>query len=155
MLTVDGGTARVVLEMTDSARVGWAEYLDEAERNRRAAAALGLVRTPEQNGGQSIRVLGARRIVLAFDPTTDDPDLVRTVIMLLRTAALAASTRRGADQLETAEEKITEAVAQLEKLDDVKKTAGSIQKNALKIESACTEITSEHPAAAVRRVWPH
>lgn len=142
VLTADGGAARVVLEMTDSARVGWSEYLDEAERNRRAAAALGLVRTAEQNGGQSIRVLGARRIVLAFDPTTDDPDLVRTVVMLLRTAALAATTRRGADQLETAEEKITEALAQLEKLDDVKKTAGSIQKNALKIESSCTAITS-------------
>ena len=59
LLTVDGGAARVVLEMTDSARAGWAEYLDEAERNRQAAAALGLVRTAEQNGGQSIRVLGS------------------------------------------------------------------------------------------------
>jgi hypothetical protein len=142
VLTVDGGAARVVLEMTDSARTGWAEYLDEAERNRQAVAALGLVRTAEQNGGQSIRLLGARRIVLAFDPMSDNPDLVRTVVMLLRTAALAALSRRGAGQMATAEEKIIEAVSQLERLDDVKKTAGSIQKNALKIESACTGITS-------------
>ncbi|MCH9730851.1 MAG: Fis family transcriptional regulator [Actinomycetia bacterium] len=142
VLTVDGGATRVVLEMTDSARAGWAEYLDEAERNRQAAAALGLVRTAEQNGGQSIRVLGTRRIVMAFDPTSDDPDLVRTVVMLLRTAALAATTRRGADQLDTAEEKVNEALAQLEKLDDVKKTAGSIHKNAVKIETSCTAITS-------------
>lgn len=80
--------------------------------------------------------------MLAFDSTADDPDLVRTVVMLLRTAALAATTRRGADQLETAEEKITEALAQLEKLEDVKQTACSIQNNALKIESSCTAITS-------------
>jgi hypothetical protein len=142
LLTVDGGAARVVIEMTDSARAGWVEYLDEAERNRHAGAALGLVRTPDQNGGQSIRVLGGRRIVLAFDPTSDDPDLVRTVVMLLRTAALAAATRRGAQQLATAEEKITEAVAQLDKLDDVKKAAGTIHKNADKIESGCTAINS-------------
>ncbi|WP_319431578.1 Fis family transcriptional regulator [Mycobacterium sp. RTGN5] len=142
VLTVDGGAARVVLEMTDSARTGWAEYLNEAERNRQAVAALGLVRTTDQNGGQSIRVLGPRRIVLAFDPMSDDPDLVRTVLMLLRTAALAAQSRRGAPQMATAEEKITEAVAQLERLEDVKKTAGSIQKNAMKIESSCTGITS-------------
>ena len=65
LLTIDGGAARVVIEMTDSARVGWTAYFDEAERNRVAAAALGLVRTAEQNGGRSIRVLGPRRIVLA------------------------------------------------------------------------------------------
>ncbi|CAM3591353.1 Fis family transcriptional regulator [Mycobacterium frederiksbergense] len=142
LLTVDGGTARVVLEMTDSARGGWAEYLDEAERNRHAAASLGLVRTPDQNAGQSIRVIGSRRIVLAFDPTVDDPDLVRTVVMLLRTAALAASTRRGAEQLSTAEEKISEAVTQLDRIDDIKKAAGSIHKNADKIETSCTAVTS-------------
>ncbi|OPX07972.1 Fis family transcriptional regulator [Mycobacterium sp. AT1] len=142
LLTIDGGTARVVIEMTDSARAGWSEYFGEAERNRQAAASLGLVRTPEQNGGQSIRVLGARRIVLAFDPATDDPELVRTILMVLRTSAVAAASRHGAQQLATAEEKIAEAVVHLDKIDDVKKTAGSIQKNAVKIESACTGIYS-------------
>jgi hypothetical protein len=142
LLTVDGGLARVVIEMTDSARGGWTEYLDEAERNRQAASSLGLVRTAEQNGGRSIRVLGSRRIVLAFDPTSDDPDLVRTVVLLLRTAALAASTRRGAEQLSTAEEKITAAVAQLDRVDDIKKAANSIHKNADKIETGCTAVTS-------------
>lgn len=142
LLTVDGGTARVVIEMTDSPRSGWSEYFGEAERNRQAAASLGLVRTVEQNGGQSIRVLGARRIVLAFDPATDDPELVRTILMVLRTAALATASRHGAQQLATAEEKITEAVVQLDKIDDVKKIAGSIQKNAVKIEGACTGIIS-------------
>jgi hypothetical protein len=142
VLNIDGGAARVVIEMTDSARAGWAEYFDEAERNRLAGAALGVVRTTEQNGGRSIRVLGARRIVLAFDPGADDPDLVRTVVMLLRTAALAAATRRGEHQIATAEEKITDAIAQLAKLDEVKKTAGSIQKSATKVESVCTEINS-------------
>lgn len=142
LLTVDGGLARVVIEMTDSARAGWTEYLDEAERNRQAAASLGLVRTTDQNGGRSIRVLGSRRIVLAFDPTSDDPDLVRTVVLLLRAAAVAAATRRGAEQLSTAEEKITAAVAQLDRIDDIKKAASSIHKNADKIETGCTAVTS-------------
>jgi len=142
VFTIDGGAARVVIEMTDSARVGWTEYFDEAERNRLSGAALGLVRTAEQNGGRSIRVLGPRRIVLAFDPGSDDPELVRTIVMLLRTAALAATTRRGAHQIATAEEKITQAMAQLNTLDDVKKTACAIQKSATKIETSCTGITS-------------
>ena len=140
VLTLGDGTARVVIEMTDSAREGWAEYLDEAERNRRATAALGLVRTPEQNGGQSIRVLGGARIVLAFDPECDDPVLLRTVVMLVRTVALASARREGAQQIATAEEKIAEALRQLDKIDEVKKSAGSIQRSATKIESSCTSI---------------
>ena len=60
--------------MTDSARTGWTDYLDEAERNRDAVARLGLVRTAEQNGGPPIRASGPRRIVMAFDPGTDDPE---------------------------------------------------------------------------------
>ena len=78
--------------------------------------------------------------MLAFDPDSDDPELLRTGVMLLRTAAIAAATRRGAHQIATAEEKITEAVVQIEKLDEVKKTASSIQKNATKIENSCTGI---------------
>lgn len=142
VLTVNGGAARVVIEMTDSPRDRWTEYFDEAERNRQAGASLGVVRKAEQNGGQSIRVLGPRRIVFAFDPASDDPELVRTVVMLLRTSALAAASRTGSHQIATAEEKVSEALDQLTKLDEVKKAAGSIQKNATKIESSCTVINS-------------
>jgi signal transduction histidine kinase len=142
VVSVDGGAARVVIEVTDSAREGWAEYLDEAERNRGCAASLGIVRTPAQNARQSIRVIGARRIVMAFDPEHDDPDLLRTVVMLLRTSAIAATRRQGEHQIATAEEKIGQAIDQLGKIDEVKKTAGSIQKNATKIESACTGISA-------------
>ncbi len=79
---------------------------------------------------------------MAFDPTSDDPDLVRTVVMLLRTAVVAASTRRGAEQLSTAEEKNAEAVAQLDRIDDIKKAAASIHKSAEKIETSCTTVSS-------------
>jgi len=142
VLSINDDTTRVVIEMTDSGREGWPEYLREAERNRQAAAALGLVRTADQNAGRSIRVLGSRRVVMAFDPETDDPNLLRTAVLLLRTVALAATTRRGADHIASAEEKITEAVTQLEKLEEIKKVAGSIQKNAGKVESTCTGMNS-------------
>ena len=142
VLTVDDGVARVVVEMSDSPRVGWGEYLEEAERNREAAASLGLVRTAAQNGDRSIRVLGRRRIVMAFDPHNDDPELLRTAVMLLRTAAIAAASRNGANEIATAEEKITEAITQLTKIDEVKKLAGSIQKSANKIDGECTNLNT-------------
>ncbi|GEP37515.1 hypothetical protein NPS01_11780 [Nocardioides psychrotolerans] len=142
LLSVDGQAARVVIEMTDSARANWGDYLEEAERNRGASASLGVVRTPDQNSGHSIRVLGQRRVVVAFNPDEDDPEVLRTVTLLLRTVAIAASVRTGEAEIDTAEEKINEAVAQLEKIDAIKKTAGSIQKGAAKIETECTSITT-------------
>lgn len=77
VLSVDGAV-NVVIEATDSKRTSWNNYLEEAERNRVALASLGLVRSPEQLGGQSVQTIGARRIVMAFDPDTDDAALLRT-----------------------------------------------------------------------------
>lgn len=79
-------------------------------------------------------------MVLAFDPECDDPALLRTVVMLLRTMTLASTRREGAQQIATAEEKIAEALRQLDKIEDVKKAAGSIQRSATKIESSCNSI---------------
>lgn len=142
VLTVDGGAARVVVEVTDSKRDGWGAYFDEAERNRQADAAVGLVRSAEQNCGETIRVLGKRRIVLAFDPLNDDSDLLRTIVMLLRASALTAANRSGAHEIATAEEKITAAVEHLSGIADIKKTASAIGTNALKIEKSCGAVYS-------------
>src|SRR5690606_32437021 len=111
VLTVNGGQARVVVEMHDSTdRRVWHDYLDEAERNREAAASIGIVRDASQNQGQVIRVLGARRLVTAFDPTVDEVDPLRTVVHLMRTAALPATARRDTEGLDTAEENVTAAL---------------------------------------------
>lgn len=142
VLIVTGQAARVVLEMTDSPRGSWGDYLDEAERNRGAAAALGIVRIPEQNGGQVLRVLGPRRIVMAFDPAVDDPELVRTVVLLLRAAAITAAVGAGSGDAEiaAANERIAAAIEHLERLDDIRKSAGTITKQVTSIESSCTLI---------------
>ncbi|WP_166846061.1 Fis family transcriptional regulator [Isoptericola sp. BMS4] len=143
VLHVDGGTARVVVETTDSARRHWGPYLEEAERNRDAAAALGVVRTPEQNDGHVIRLIGARRFVIAFDPENGDVGLLRTVVQLLRTAALAATRSTGDQEIDTANEKVTSAVARLGALDTIKSTAEQIGTKAAKIERGCDKIQTE------------
>jgi hypothetical protein len=149
VLTVNAGAAPVVLEMADLARAGWTGYLDEVERNRDAIASLGLVRTGDQNGGQAVRVIGAQRVVLAFDPENDDPDLLRTVVMFLRTVAITTSARKGSHQVATAEEKIREALTQLVKIDSVKKLSAAIQKSASRIDGEC-QPELEYPPTARR-----
>ncbi|MBK8468232.1 MAG: hypothetical protein IPL45_00085 [Actinomycetales bacterium] len=141
VLTVSGGAARVVVEMHDSTdgRL-WNDYLAEAERNREAAASIGIVRHPGQNKGQTIRVLGSRRVVLAFDPASDDSDLLRTVVQLMRVSALAASSRRDVEGLETAEEQITAAVGLLDRINKIRTASGSIRKGADAIDTECNTV---------------
>lgn len=93
VLAIPGGDARLVFEMTDSPRSVWSDYLKEAEENRGAHASLGLVRCTAQLPGGPILTLGPRRVVMVFDPETDDVHLLRCVVQLLRTAALSAATR--------------------------------------------------------------
>ncbi|TQM63815.1 Fis family transcriptional regulator [Humibacillus xanthopallidus] len=141
VLTIAGGAARVVLEMHDSTdgRI-WNDYLDEAERNRTAAASIGVVRTAEQNKGQTIRVLGARRVVIAFDPAADDSDLLRTVVQLMRVSALAAASRRDVEGLETAEEEIVAAMGLLDRVNKIRTTSGSIRRGADAIDKECNTV---------------
>lgn len=136
VLAILGGDARIAVEMSDSSRgAGWASYLEEAERNRGAIASLGLVRTAEQLGGAGVVSLGTRRIVLAFDPDSDHPDLLRTVVQLLRISAQAASMRDDAAEVRTAEEKLDEALTLLTQIDTISKLAGQIRQNATKIDT--------------------
>lgn len=143
VLNVEGGEVRVVFEMTDSQRgSGWGPYLAEAERNRAAQASIGLVRTPEQLRGSTVMALGARRIVLAYDPEHDRPDLLRTVVQLVRLAAVAAQ-RDHTGEIRTAEEKIQEALATLSKIDTIEKTAGLIAKSASTISGEADALRTE------------
>ncbi len=134
VLAVDGGAVRVVLEMTDSKRTTWNGYLDEAERNRGASASLGLVRSPDQLSGYGMRTFDARRIVLAFDPEHDDPSLLRTAVQLLRLSAIAASSRQDSGEIETAQEKLAEAISLLSRIDEIKRLAGLVTANGTKID---------------------
>ena len=134
VLAIDGGRVNVVLEMTDSTRTAWNPYLDEAERNRNAQASLGLVRSADQLNGNGLQSFGSRRIVLAFDPEQDDPDLLRTVVQILRLSALTAAARRDGGEIQTAQEKVAEALALLGRIDGIKKIAGQIKQSASKID---------------------
>lgn len=134
VLSVEGGAVRIVLEMTDSSRPGWNSYLAEAERNRDAVASLGLVRTAEQLGGHSIQVRSTRRIIMAFDAACDDPDLLRTVVQLLRLSAVSASARQDVAEILTAKEKLTEAIGLLDKIDEIRRLAGLVRGHSVAIE---------------------
>jgi hypothetical protein len=77
---------------------------------------------------------------MAFDPQNDEPDLLRTVIQLLRISALAANSRHDADGIRTADEKIGEAIALLTRIDDIKKVAGTMRQSATKVELTADEV---------------
>lgn len=134
VLTLKGGAAKVVIEMHDGAgRRDWNAYLADAERNREAVASLGLVPHRDHNAGHVVRVLGPRRLVLAYAPG-DDPAILRATVQLVELVALAAVSRSTTTDLAIAEQRITEAVATLQKIATIRSDAGSIRKSADRID---------------------
>lgn len=143
LLSVPGGDARLVVEMTDSPRSVWSDYLKEAEDNRGAQASLGLVRSAAQLPGGPILTLGPRRVVMAFDPETDDVHLLRCVVQLLRTAALAAAARVDDGEVSIADERIAAAVQTLERIGKIRKCAGQVKASAASIENEAETLLTE------------
>lgn len=143
VLAVNGGDVRVAVEMSDSQRNGWSDYLRDTERNRDAVASLGIVRSSEQLGGHSVLSLGPRRIVVAFDPDAGSTDLLRTVLQLLRLAALAAASRQQDGDVRVADEKIAAALAVLVRIDEITKSVGLIQRHAKTIGGESDELRTE------------
>jgi hypothetical protein len=90
-----GRCPRVVVEMTtdSTSRRDWFDYLDDAQRNRDAQAALGIVRGSEVPGGGLVRSYGADKIVIAHDPERDDSRLLDLALYFLRCHAIHAVSR--------------------------------------------------------------
>jgi hypothetical protein len=143
VLGVMGGPVRLVVEMSNSGAREWGPYLDEAERNRQAVASLGLVPTASQNGQETVRVLGPRRLVMAFDPDSDDPALLRTVVQLVRVAALAAAARHDDGSAQLAAERVAQALDELPRLERIRKAASSIRKGAEQIDGDADRVASQ------------
>lgn len=143
VLEFSGLDARIVIEAKDTAvRVGWRDYLDEAERNRGAAASLGLAKSAAALDGHTFLVLGPRRLVMVFDPEIDDPALLRTVIQVLRMSAIAAGRQDSAGVVE-AGEKLTDALAALGRFSEVRKAATEIVRKAASIDSTTTHLETD------------
>lgn len=134
VVVLGGGVARIVIEMHNgSGRRDWNGYLEEAERNRDAVASLGIVPDPAANAGQSLRVLGPRRLVLAYTPGDDD-SLLRSTMILLRLLALAAVHGDPGEDLALVRQSLSEATDALGKIAVVRKSAGAILKSAKAID---------------------
>jgi len=76
---------------------------------------------------------------MTFDPECDDPDLLRIVVQLLRASAIAANARQDGAEIRTEEEKVSEALTMLTKIDDIKKVAGNMRQ-AVKIEQGSDDV---------------
>jgi len=137
LLVIEGGRAQALIEAHDGGRPrGWTDYLDEAERNRGAQASIGVVPTSAQNHGQTIRVIGPRRIVIAIANDHDSTELLRSVCILLRSQALASIRTESSDGLATARERLAEALELLPKIEAIRKNAGTIRASASNIDLA-------------------
>ena len=127
--------ARVLIEITtQESRRDWPSYLREAEKNRNCQVSLGIVRCTDQvPGGDPIALLGPTRAVVAYDPETDSPALIRAVLQLLAVEATRQVQTTAATDLGLVDSKIVAARQQLAELVTLHKLATGVRDNAGKV----------------------
>ncbi|WP_100878338.1 hypothetical protein [Pseudonocardia alni] len=101
------------------------------------------MRSASQLGGHAVLSLGPRRLLMAFDPESDSVDLLRTVLQLLRLAALTTAHDEGTGEVRIAEEKITAAIGVLDRIDKVSKSVGLIRQHASTIGDESEALRTE------------
>ena len=92
--------------------------------------------------GRSLQCIGVRRLVMAFDPDTDEPALLRSIVQLLRLSASAADARVDDAWAHTVEEKLNEALGTITKITDIHHSAGLVIRHAKTIERTASELES-------------
>jgi alkylated DNA nucleotide flippase Atl1 len=131
-----GGPApRVVVELTTQGHPrNWPQYLEFAERNRGAQASLGIVPTRDLvPGGELVSVIGANRMVLAFNPDEDAPSLLRATLQLLLVQAQRRLSEDRAGDLGLVDTKLEEARRRLVEIGEIIKAAVAVRNGAGKV----------------------
>jgi hypothetical protein len=137
--------ARVLIEITtQESRRDWLSYLRDAEKNRNCQVSLGIVRCTDQvPGGEPMALLGPTRAVVAYDPDTDSPALMRAVLQLLAVEATRRVETTVSTDLGLVDSKIVSARQQLAELVALHKLATGVRDNAGKV---VTGLDSLHAA---------
>lgn len=135
VVTLNGGAARgdairIVVEAKDRKLTcgQWRDELEQARKNRAAAAAVGVAKVPGHiPGEQRIYILDPTHVVIAFDPAKDDPSLLYTVYHLVRAQAVADVLESADASLDVNEVRrtLSGALETLEEFGKIDKAVGS------------------------------
>lgn len=127
--------ARVVVEFTTQGQPrNWSRYLDVAERNRGAHASLGIVPSRAVMPGlEIVAILGANRMVVAFDPDEDDVGILKAAVQLLALQAQRRLAEGRSSDLGAVDSKLEDARRRLLELQEIIKTALAVRNGAGKV----------------------
>ena len=93
LATGSGLKARIVVEVKDKnmRKEDWELEAKGARRNRGAEGFIGICRTTDQmpSGGQRVWVPDLKTVVVAFDPETDEPELIKNLYNFVKLSTLS------------------------------------------------------------------
>ena len=133
-LLTGGLDVRLVVEAKD-ARLSserWRRELDAGQKNRAAAAGLGVVRDPDRmpGGRRRVLVLDPLRVVVAWDPATDPDDVLAAAYALVRASAVQAvlAGTGGDDDRAELVRAVREAHGALDGFDSLERATGTARR---------------------------
>lgn len=124
---------RLAVEVKDMTKspAAWEEELARARANRSAQGAIGIVKGTEHMPGRCrVRVLDRLNILVAYDPATDDEDMLLAALHLLRVQAACAAVEGSGDDLDVAavRECVDASLGLLDDFDKVERAGNAAQR---------------------------
>ena len=116
----DSIKARIVLEAKNSAldRKEWQKEIEDSKQNRDATGFIGFAKHSDYlpNGGR-VMILDRQTVLVAYDPATDDPQLVALVYQIVKMNTLALSGTIDEDVVRVVNDHLDQAMAHFKKFD--------------------------------------
>jgi hypothetical protein len=156
--------ARIVVECKDSdlTKADWETESAGGRANRGATGFIGLCKRIEDMPNKSrMMVLDSQGIVLAYNPTVDDPQILHLIYQVVKFNTLRATGNLDEMDMADINRHLEEALAALGKFDSINKSisaiensAKSIRTDAKTIKDAMTESISAVRTSIARGIEP-
>ena len=126
----DSIKARIVLEAKNSAldRKEWQKEIEDSKQNRDATGFIGFAKHSDYlpNGGR-VMILDRQTVLVAYDPATDDPQLVALVYQIVKMNTLALSGTIDEDVVRVVNDHLDQAMAHFKKFDQLRKDIRQVE----------------------------
>lgn len=135
--------SRMVVECKNQAmsKSEWEKECDLARRNRAAVGFIGLCKhQSHMPNGHRFMVLAPDKIVVAFNPEEEAPDLLVMVYQLVKMVSMSHAGELDEISIADVNANIDEALRSMEKFESLNRNAKTIENAAVKIQAEAKEI---------------
>jgi hypothetical protein len=138
--------ARIVIEAKNRplSRAKWDEQISKGKQNRDATAYLGFCKFVEDMPNKNrVLVVDRQTVILAHNPEIDDPQMPYLVYQFVKMSALSASGHLNEDMISQLNDKLDDALTNIERFSSLSRDAKSIETTGKRMHTEINSLKSD------------